>query len=310
MDLQRQTGTNVSPQVRDWIADIEGRLGIKHPSQWYDIELHILKATEQTRSDSTPQDFPSLLDALKAAHPNHEWDTFKFKEKRNLWTPATKRSAFDAAMKFRGMQDLSDWYRISRRDMYDMGLGGILSNFYNNSPQQALADVYPHHKWLPWKFKLTRRVWENVSNRNQFLQWAADELGVTKMEDWYQVSVPQISSLDGGSSLVAYFGGSLPSAIMVTMSHHTWLPWLFNPAPRALFENADQRRRYMEWLGKQLGFSRMEDWYTITKVHFEKNKGASLLAHSFGNSARRAAMETFPDHSWLPSRFGASSEVH
>ncbi len=70
-----------------------------------------------------------------------------------------------------------------------MGGYNILVYRYHGSLSLLLATVYPDYKWLPWKFSVTpHHFWENKENHKKFVEWAKDELGVTKMEDWYKIS--------------------------------------------------------------------------------------------------------------------------
>jgi hypothetical protein len=61
---------------------------------------------------------------------------------------------------------------------------------YNGSPSLLLAAVYPEHDWLPWKFdKCPQKYWDNVNNKRKFMDWAATQLNVKEMNDWYSVSL-------------------------------------------------------------------------------------------------------------------------
>ena len=43
------------------------------------------------------------------------------------------------------------------------------------------------------------------------------------------------------------------------------------------WENRDNQREFLDNLGEQLGFKKMENWYNITVKQIIENKGGSLL---------------------------------
>jgi hypothetical protein len=49
--------------------------------------------------------------------------------------------------------------------------------------------------------------------------------------------------------------------------------WLYGPVPPGFWELAENRQRYVQWLGEQLGFTTLEDWYRITRRHFQCHRG-------------------------------------
>jgi hypothetical protein len=50
--------------------------------------------------------------------------------------------------------------------------------------------VYPDYNWLPWKFgKCPANYWDDVKNQRKFMDWAAKELNIKDMSDWYNVSI-------------------------------------------------------------------------------------------------------------------------
>jgi hypothetical protein len=60
----------------------------------------------------------------------------------------------------------------------------------------------------------------------------------------------------------------------------------------------------LEWLGKELGYSKPEDWYQITKKDLISNYGVSPYSN-WGGNARHAAWILFPDFDWKPWLFKA-----
>ena len=51
---------------------------------------------------------------------------------------------------------------------------------------------------------------------------------------------------------------------MSVFPEYPWLPWKFNTVPRKFWENSENKRKFMDWLYKELQFTSMEDWYKVT----------------------------------------------
>jgi hypothetical protein len=82
------------------------------------------------------------------------------------------------------------------------------------------------------------------------------------------------------------------------------VPWKFkDPVPQNFWSNKDNRKRFLEWLGKRLGFNQQEDWYKITSEDIITNGGKTLLIN-FNGSPSKVVQAVFPDYQWMPFRFG------
>ena len=71
---------------------------------------------------------------------------------------------------------------------------------------------------------------------------------------------------------------------------------------QGFWDDPANRHRYMHWLGKQLGFRRVEDWYQLSKQRMTEYYGGGLLAH-FGDSPSAVLKDYRPDYGWLEWRF-------
>lgn len=71
--------------------------------------------------------------------------------------------------------------------------------------------------------------------------------------------------------------------------------------PNNYWKNQENKREYAEWLGKELGFRNMEDWYSIHPSQLTSNYGNVLLA-SF-ESPKDVIMDIFKEHKWDESKF-------
>jgi hypothetical protein len=59
---------------------------------------------------------------------------------------------------------------------------------YGGSYSLLLAAVYPDYEWLPWRFdKCPQGYWHDMKNQRKFMDWAAKQLDMKNMEDWYKL---------------------------------------------------------------------------------------------------------------------------
>lgn len=118
-------------------------------------------------------------------------------------------------------------------------LGGtrVLAAHYQFSHIRALKALYPAHEWLPWRFVATSRShFASRENRLLFFDWAARQLQVSQLSDWYRVHSKQIDELAGDAFLASYYNGSLANALRdcfpvrlrraVALPVHPWLTLL------------------------------------------------------------------------------------
>ena len=45
---------------------------------------------------------------------------------------------------------------------------------------------------------------------------------------------------------------------------YKWLPWKFDTVPHRFWEDINNVKRYVQWLGDQLNIKTMEDWYQVS----------------------------------------------
>ncbi len=73
--------------------------------------------------------------------------------------------------------------------MQDLGGKHLLQDLYNNSLFNLLSTVYPDYDWLPWRFdRCPKDFWSNVNNQIKFVKWAANELKIKEMNDWFKIT--------------------------------------------------------------------------------------------------------------------------
>ena len=74
------------------------------------------------------------------------------------------------------------------------------------------------------------------------------------------------------------YGGSPSKLVMAVYDTHQWKQSRFNTQP-GYWNNKNNQRNFMDWLGNQLGFKEMDDWYGVTIKQIHENGGVTLLAN-------------------------------
>jgi hypothetical protein len=60
---------------------------------------------------------------------------------------------------------------------------------YNGTILNLIVATYPDYEWLPWRFAMTtRNYWDDEKNQRKFMEYAAKELKIKEMSDWYKVT--------------------------------------------------------------------------------------------------------------------------
>lgn len=93
---------------------------------------------------------------------------------------------------------------------------------------------------------------------------------------------------------------------MSVFPEHNWMEWKFNRVTKGFWTNKNNQRNFMDWLGKQVGFKCMDDWYNITRKDFLEHGGMSLM-ESYRKSPARILQAIYPEHNWMEWKFSQVS---
>lgn len=129
------------------------------------------------------------------------------------------------------------------------------------------------------------------------------QLGVTKLEDWYRIKPSDAIKQPRGPIIRINYNWSLAEALTKLYPEHEWHEWRFNKTPNGFWSLQSNRRRFFVWLQEKLGIKTMSEWYTISKTDITTNGGNGLMTHYFRHSPVAAIMDAFPEHKWQPWKF-------
>ncbi len=202
-----------------------------------------------------------------------------------------------------GFEKMQDWYRIKKQDFHAHSGGGLIANYYRDSPQLAVLECFPKFQWKQWLFHSTpQRYWQDPVNRLEYLEWLGKKLGYKKDSDWYKISRADFHTNSGGGLLANYYGDSVFNALREFRPKMDWLPWMFRTVPQGYWKSDDNRKIYLKWLGKQLGFRKYDDWYRLTKDDITRHHGEGVFIMYYRGSRMEVLKDLKPNHKWDPVR--------
>jgi hypothetical protein len=239
----------------------------------------------------------SPMGSVTDCFPNYDWKHWLF-----TFTPAgfwkkreNRRSYLQWLGEKLGYRSIEDWYNVSYLDFLQNKGGSILLNC-KKAVYSVLMEFYPKYDWKEWMFKTSPiGFWAVRKNRIRYMHWLGERLGLQDPEDWYSVRRDDFVDNHGIGCLRQYHQ-SPPLAAMDLFPKYKWQEWKFQKTPCGFWDKVDNRIRYMQWLGKQLGFHRPEDWRRIRKTDFINNFGDGLL--SIRGSYFKILQEYLPDIDW------------
>ena len=126
-----------------------------------------------------------------------------------------------------------DWYRVTQSDFHSHGGGGLLANYYRDSPQLAVAEYLPKYDWKTWLFRsVPQGFWRKPENRRTYMDWLGEQLGFADEEDWYQLRCEDFIRHRGQSLLASYYSGSPFRALRDFRPDYSWEARKMDAAPR------------------------------------------------------------------------------
>jgi hypothetical protein len=171
----------------------------------------------------------------------------------------------------------------------------------------ALTSVYPEHEWLIWKFvHIPKGFFQKQENCKKFFEWLGKKLGVKNFEDWYNISLQDVVKY-GGKNLLLFHGGSLRASLAFTYPDYDWQNWRFPRVSRGYWDNIQNVKISLEWIGQQLKVSNLEDWYRVSVQEINQLGGSTPLMKYGGKAQLLKAV--YPNYSWNLTKF-AEENAH
>lgn len=259
----------------DWLAE---RCGFTSVADWYgvsgrDFRKNCGRGLLYTRFRD------SVYQAVCDYRPDFDWLPWKFRTCPNgYWTDAANRCRYLNWLATElGLNDIEDWYSVTKRSFQQHSGGGLLRNWYVDSVYAAVVECQPHHSWLPWRFaEVPQSFWHVAEHRLQYMSWLGKRLGYRQPEDWYGITKSQICDNFGGGLLRTHYGDSPQRAVQELFPSTNLLPWRFVSVPNGFWLVAANRAKYLRWLRRTLNIT-ASGWQKLKASDFRENDGIGLL---------------------------------
>lgn len=238
---------------------------------------------------------PHLHDSPKRDLNNHQTAWLSGRVPNGYWDIRENRVRYLQWLAGRyGFQAPRDWYGVRKLHFQKNGGGGLLRNVYGSSVLKAVVDLMPNYEWKEWMFGGTPTgFWKAPANRCRYMDWLAVQLKFQVADDWYNVTGTDFFAHHGGGLLNNEFKGSVQAVLLDYKPNYGWKPWRFTSVPQGYWNNVDNRRVYLRWLGQQLGFETRADWVRLRRQHFYDHNGSGVFVGYYHGSTERAILELF-----------------
>jgi hypothetical protein len=290
---------NFQKEYMEWLGKELGYTTMEH---WYKINNKDICKNHGRALSKYYKGSPVKL--VTSMYPNYKWLIWKFKViPKGYWkNKKFQKEYMEWLGKELGYTTMEHWYKINQRYIHK-NYGRTLSKYYNSSPIKLVTSMYPNYNWLIWKFEVVPNgYWKNKKFQKEYMEWLGRKLGYTAMEDWYKINNKDICK-NYGRTLSKYYNSSPIKLVTSMYPNHNWLIWKFEVVPNGYWKNKKFQKEYMEWLGKELGYTTMEHWYKINQRYILKNYGAGLLNTYYNNSPIKLLTSIYPNYEWEISKF-------
>eukprot|EP01122_Echinamoeba_exundans_P014237 TRINITY_DN6400_c0_g1_i1.p1 TRINITY_DN6400_c0_g1~~TRINITY_DN6400_c0_g1_i1.p1 ORF type:complete len:587 (+),score=60.56 TRINITY_DN6400_c0_g1_i1:68-1762(+) len=306
---------------------MEDKLDIRSPEDWYRVTTRQIVQEGGSALIGNYYNW-SRLNALKAIYPEHPWknDSPDVHKASKFWqSPHNLRVLFDDVAKQLNLQSKEEWYPITRAKVLEIRSDAKSAlRYYSGSMSDALQAAYPEHEWLPWRFSRTRAgYWDSQDAQKRFFEWAASQLGVSSLDDWYSISGVQIDNLGVKYLVEHYYHHSLPKALAKLYPEHKWdeSKFLFRtkefwklskqvttpPADSTPESGMGNLREVIDRVCQTKGIDPSllpsDELYNFTSQDIIAAGGSSPLRRNFDSSPAKLLKTLFPQHQWLDWKF-------
>eukprot|EP01122_Echinamoeba_exundans_P001384 TRINITY_DN11454_c0_g1_i1.p1 TRINITY_DN11454_c0_g1~~TRINITY_DN11454_c0_g1_i1.p1 ORF type:complete len:569 (+),score=79.95 TRINITY_DN11454_c0_g1_i1:76-1782(+) len=222
---------------------------------------------------------------------------------------------FDRLARQLSIQSKEDWYKITTTLLRRLGAASLLKG-HKGSLALALTAAYPDHHWQFWKLaKEPQRYWKEPQHAREFLEWAAAEMKMQRLEDWYHVNFDRLKSICQGLGIFSKKreNNSLYQVLSAAFPEHDWQWWKFDRAPPIAASSRELHVKFFSSFAKEmqledvtsphaLGEAALSQWHRITLSDIS-NRGGTPILKKHRWSVALTLMTLFPNQKWLPWKF-------
>jgi hypothetical protein len=147
---------------------------------------------------------------------------------------------------------------------------------------------------IPGKKKRRPGYWLEKHNHVTFLDQLWKKLGLKRMEDWYEVTLNTLID-HGANGILSKYSFSPSKMLLEVYPNHDWIIWKFKCVPQGFWDNAGNRKEFLNWLEKQMYITKWTDWYRISQKQISKVASTTVIQRYGMMSLLK---EAFPQWKW------------
>lgn len=190
----------------EYLRWLEQRLGMKSPHDWYSVTKNTF-AQHHGRGLLRIAYGDSVSTAALELYPEFNWQQWLFAESpQKFWRNKENRLRYLRWLGSRlGYESPEDWYAVTQARFSENKGRGLLATYFNDSPQEAVRELYPDTELQPWRFtSVKQRHWQSASNRREYLLWLGQTLGFRADHDWQRLTADAFRR-NHGAGLMAFY---------------------------------------------------------------------------------------------------------
>jgi hypothetical protein len=208
---------------------------------------------------------------------------------------------FDWLAEELGIESQQDWYLCTNTQIGKCSGHAVLLQYRNCLPT-ALENLYPAFEWRRWLFTQVAADYWTHTNKRKYFDWAAEELGISRQEEWYRVKPRDGYRLKGVDGILKQHNNSFLKALVNTYNEYEWQIWRFSHVSYKFWKKPSNHRKFLDWAAEQLSVHHWKDWYAVKKADIESLGGAQLLSY-YGDSIPKTLQRVYAEYPWKPWLF-------
>jgi hypothetical protein len=84
----------------------------------------------------------------------------------------------------------------------------------------------------------------------------------------------------GATVLTKYYRHSVADFVEAVYPEHDWIPWKFPSIANGFWNKPAHHKLFLEWATKQLGYTKLDDWYQCDTMTLHKLGGMTKSVYS------------------------------
>eukprot|EP01114_Cavostelium_apophysatum_P021346 TRINITY_DN7423_c0_g1_i1.p1 TRINITY_DN7423_c0_g1~~TRINITY_DN7423_c0_g1_i1.p1 ORF type:complete len:1013 (-),score=259.24 TRINITY_DN7423_c0_g1_i1:4-3042(-) len=199
------------------------------------------------------------------------------------------------------------WLHLTEKHLKDNAPG--LLEYFDGNMLKLMQSLFPNYPWPAWLFSpndVPKSWWNSTENQKAVLMFLAEhDFKIPKYKSEWQNFDPRELRNIGVGRLLDLYDGSLLDLLQRLYPDDDWQIWMLSPTyvmPPDFWNVKENRKEYLEWLGKKLGFVELTDWYALTDDDLIRNFGNKLLKDVYKNEIHTLLSDTL-DYKFEPQKF-------